>query len=235
MYRNWKTVDLFPILFKDLKMIKHQIWVNFDLEISKKQNQMNKSVQEINDDFKTWKKILDISEFGSLKHLKRKKHQIKAEFFLNISQIWEQVSKSVKEINSCIKILEKNLSISKIDLLKLLYRVKNLKFVDFEENKCFYRVLKEEDGIYKGIVGIGQEDGFMKEGKGNKWYKDGKFFEGEWKTIKEKEKEFLNLQMEMFMKAILKMVKGKEKEFWNLQMEMFMKEIEKMIKEKEKE
>ena len=57
--------------------------------------------------------------------------------------------------------------------------MKNLKFVNFEENKYFYRVLKEEDGIYKGVVGVGQEDGLIKEGKGNKQYKDGRFFEGE--------------------------------------------------------
>ena len=44
-----------------------------------------------------------------------KKDRIKAEFFLEISQIWEQVSKNVKEINNCIKNLEINLSISEID------------------------------------------------------------------------------------------------------------------------
>ena len=76
---------------------------------------MNKSVQEFNDDFKSWKQVLDISEIGSLKHLKMKKDRIKAEFFLEISQIWEQVSKNVKEINNCIKNLEKNLNISEID------------------------------------------------------------------------------------------------------------------------
>ena len=29
-----------------------------------------------------------------------------------------------------------------------------------------------------------QEDGFIKEGKGNKWYKDGRFFEGEFRNDK---------------------------------------------------
>ena len=145
---------------------------------------MNKSVQEFNDDFKSWKQVLDISEIGSLKHLsqfkgktfeilkktrlKMQKYQIKAEFFSEISQIWEQVSKSVKEINNCIRNFKKNLSISEIDLLKLLYRVKDLKFVDFEENKYFYRILKEEDGIYKGLIGVREEDCFIKEGKGTK-------------------------------------------------------------------
>ena len=53
MFRIWKIPDLFPILMKDLKMIKHQIIVNFNLEKGKKLNQMNKSVQEMNDDIKT--------------------------------------------------------------------------------------------------------------------------------------------------------------------------------------
>ena len=52
-------------------MIKNQIRVNFDLEMSKKLNQMNKSVQEFNDDFKSWKQVLDISEIGSVKHLSK--------------------------------------------------------------------------------------------------------------------------------------------------------------------
>ena len=53
MFQIWKIADLFPILMKDLKMIKHQIIVNFNLEKGKKLNQMNKSVQEMNDDIKT--------------------------------------------------------------------------------------------------------------------------------------------------------------------------------------
>ena len=176
---------------KDLKMIKHQIIVNFNLEKGKKLNQMNKSVQEMSDDIKTWKQILNISEIGLLKHLKMKKLQIKADLFLEISQIWEQVSESYKEVNNCIKNLEGVLSISEIDLLKVLYHVKNLKFVNFEENKHFYRVLKEKDGVYKGLVGVGQEDSLIKEGKGNKEYKDGRFFEGEWKNSKREGKGIL--------------------------------------------
>ena len=46
--------------------------------------------------------------------------------------------------------------------------MKDLKFVDFEENKYFYRILKEEDGIYKGLIGVREEDCFIKEGKGTK-------------------------------------------------------------------
>ena len=134
--------------------------------------------------------------------------------------------------------------------------MKNLKFVDFEENKYFYRVLKEEDGIYKGIVRVGQEDGLIKEGKGNKQYKDGRFFKENEKKIKEKElndmqmkfliraslkrvyimeKEFLNLQLELFMKASLKIIYMKEKEFLHMKMGVIMKEIEKVVIKKEKE
>ena len=62
----------------------------------------------------------------------------------------------------------------------MLKKVCKLKFVDFEdfENKYFFRVLEEEDGIYKGIVRYGQDDAIIKEGKGNKDYKDGRFFKG---------------------------------------------------------
>ena len=91
--------------------------------------------------------------------------------------------------------------------------MESLKFVDFEdfENKYFFRVLEEEE-IYKGIVGYGQDDAIIKEGKGNKDYKDGRFFEGQWKNDK-KEKEFTNMRTGMFMKAILKIIYSKEKEY----------------------
>ena len=32
----------------------------------------------------------------------------------------------------------------------------------------FFRILKEEDGIYKGLIGVREEDCFIKEGKGTK-------------------------------------------------------------------
>ena len=47
------------------------------------------------------------------------------------------------------------------------------------ENKYFYRVLEEEDGLYKGIIEFGQNNVLIKESKGQKEYKDGRFFEGE--------------------------------------------------------
>ena len=258
VFRIWKIADLLPILFKDLKMMKLQIRVTFDLEISKKLNQMNKSVQVINNYIKIWKQTLNVSKIGSLKHLKIKKNQIKVDFYLEISKLWEQVSKSVEEINNCMKNLEKKSIISEIDLLKMLSLLKNLKFVNFEENKYFYRVLNEEDGIYKGIIGLGQDNVFIKEGKGNKQYKDGSFFEGEWKNNKregkgiykwtngdfyegewksdEREgKGILKLQLEKFMKGNEKVIKEKEKEFINERMGIFMKGNEKVMKEKEKE
>ena len=58
-------------------------------------------------------------------------------------------------------------------------------------------------------------------------------YEGEWKSGKNKEMEFINLQMGMFMKASIKMIKGKE--FLNLQIGMFIKASLKIIYSKEKE
>ena len=57
-----------------------------------------------------------------------------------------------------MKNLEKNLDINETNLLKMVNRLKSLKFVDFEdlENKYFYRVLEEEDEIYKVITGFEQ-------------------------------------------------------------------------------
>ena len=45
-----------------------------------------------------------------------------------------------------------------------------------------------EDGIYKGTIGLGQADAFIKEGKGNNECKDGTIFEGNWKNNKRKGK-----------------------------------------------
>ena len=57
------------------------------------------------------------------------------------------------------------------------------------QNKYFYQVFEEEDGIYKGTIGLGQPDVFIKEGKGNNEFKDGTFFEGDWKNNKREGKE----------------------------------------------
>ena len=48
--------------------------------------------------------------------------------------------------------------------------------------------MEEEDEIYKGIVGNAQDDAIIKEGKGNKDYKEGRFFEGQWKNDKKEGK-----------------------------------------------
>ena len=74
------------------------------------------------------------------------------------------------------------MNVTETNLLQMIYKLKGLKFVDFEdlENKYFYRVLEEEDGIYKGMFRLGQN----KEGKGNKYYNDGRLYEGEWKNNK---------------------------------------------------
>ena len=50
-----------------------------------------------------------------------------------------------------------------------------------------------------------------------------------------KEKEFINEQLEKFIKEIEKVAKEKEKEFLNEQVDKFMKASLEMTKEKEKE
>ena len=112
--------------------------------------------------------------------------QIIANSDLKIKKILKQTRISIKEINNCIKNLEKSLDINETNLLKMMNELKSLKFVNFEDlqKKYFYRVLEEEDGIYKGTIGLEQADVFIKEGKGNKECKDGTIFEGEWKNNK---------------------------------------------------
>ena len=75
-----------------------------------------------------------------------------------IKKIIEQAKNSVKAINNCIKNSENNLDIDENNLLKTVYGLKGLKFMNFEdlENKYFYRALEEEGGIYKGIIRLEQ-------------------------------------------------------------------------------
>ena len=77
---------------------------------------------------------------------------------------------------------------SKTELIKTLNPLKSLNFVQFEgsefENKYFYVVLQEFDGIYKGIVSLGSNNSIIKDGKGSKIYSDGASFEGNWKNNK---------------------------------------------------
>ena len=54
------------------------------------------------------------------------------------------------------------------------------------------------------------------------------------KMIKEKEKEYIIIIMEIDMKVIIKMINKKEKEYITLKIEIAMKVIIKMIKKKEK-
>ena len=121
-----------------------------------------------------------------LNDLKIIKVQIRANYYFENEEVLEQVSKSIKEIKNYLKNFEKTLDIDEKNLLKLVYGLKSLKFVDFEDlgNKYFYRFLEEEDGIYKGIIGFGQNDVLIKEGKGKKEYRDGRLYEGEWKNNK---------------------------------------------------
>ena len=131
-------------------------------------------------------RILKNTNFLStiLKDLSMLKTQIKTNSYKKINKILEQANNSVKEITSCMNNLknysERKFDICETNILKLTNRVKSLKFVNFEdlENKYFYTVLQEDDGIYKGIIGLGQDDVLVKEGKGIKVYKDGREFEG---------------------------------------------------------
>ena len=93
-----------------------------------------------------------------LKDLKMIKTKIRRNCDFKIKKILEQANKSIKEINNCIKNLENNLDVDKTNLLKTVYRSKSLKFVNFEdpENKYFYRVLEEKNGMYKGIMRLKQ-------------------------------------------------------------------------------
>ena len=75
----------------------------------------------------------------------------------------------------------------------------------------------------------------MKERKKISKYAGGDVYEGQFKNDKKKEKELIDLQIEIFMKASLKMVYMKEKELKNLKMGTFMKASLKIIKETEKE
>ena len=63
-----------------------------------------------------------------------------------IKKIVEQSNNSIKQINNCIKNLEKSLDIDETNLLKMMNGLKSLKFVNFEDlqKKYFYRVLEEE-------------------------------------------------------------------------------------------
>ena len=75
--------------------------------------------------------------------LKMIRVQIIANSDLKIKKILEQTRISIKEINNCIKNLEKSLDIGETNLLKMMNELKCLKFVNFEDlkKKYFYRVL----------------------------------------------------------------------------------------------
>ena len=63
-----------------------------------------------------------------------------------------------------------------------------------------------------------------REGKGTYYFEDGDIYEGEWKDGKKKEKVFIIIKMEIYMKAIGKIVTLMEKEFITIKVEMYMME-----------
>ena len=184
-FRISTSVDSFPILIKDLKMIRVKIVANSHLEIKKIQDQINNSIKEINSYSKNLQKNTNLFPilFNDLKMLRVK---ITANSYLEIKKILLQANNSIAKINNCIKSLKKNSDTTEITLFEMICGLKNLKFVNFENSasKYFYQVLEDEDVTYKGTIGFKQNDVFIKEGKGNKAYKDGRFFEGQWKNDK---------------------------------------------------
>ena len=170
-----KPMDRFPILFKDLKVIKIKITSNSYLEIKKIEEKVNKYVKEINNDLKNLQNTLEKKE------LKKTRLIIIENSLQEIKNIQKQASNSIKEINNFMKNLKKNFEIPEKNFLEMIYKLKSLILVKFEDftNKYFYRVLKDEDGKYEGTTGLGQDDTFIKEGKGIKHYRSGLIFEGE--------------------------------------------------------
>ena len=68
-----------------------------------------------------------------LNDLKIIKVQIRANYYFENEEVLEQVSKSIKEIKNYLKNFEKTLDIDEKNLLKLVYGLKSLKCVDFED------------------------------------------------------------------------------------------------------
>ena len=170
-----KNTDMFQILFKDLKVIRIKITSNYYLEIKKIQQKVTKCVKEINNDLKNLQNTLEKKE------LKKTRLIIIENSLQEIKKIQKQASNSIKEINNFMKNLKKNFEIPEKNFLEMIYKLKSLILVKFEDftNKYFYRVLKDEDGKYEGTTGLGQDDTFIKEGKGIKHYKNCSVFEGE--------------------------------------------------------
>ena len=90
------------------------------------------------------------------KDLKMIKFGIKANFYSEISKITKKFNNSIKEINSFVKNIQKNLSFTEIDLFKIFDDLKTLEFFNFErkefEDKYFCNILQEEVGTSTGTT-----------------------------------------------------------------------------------
>ena len=125
------------------------------------------------------------------KDLKQIKLQIKANYNQTINKLLAELNNTDNEINEFIENLKKfsdTKSLSENELFKMVCELKSLKFFNSAgeefKNKYFYKELQEVDGIYKGIIGLGPKDTYIKHGTGNKYYRDGTLFEGEWNDDK---------------------------------------------------
>ena len=80
------------------------------------------------------------------------------------------------------------------------------KLFDFDPD-FFKGVENIEKSEFEGGKSEGQMKNGLLEGKGRTYYDNGEIYEGEWKMINEMEKEYINFQMVMHIKAIGKKTK----------------------------
>ena len=104
-------MDLFPILLKDLKMLRVKIIAKSHFKIKEIVDQTKKSIQEFNNFIKNLKKSTDLFP-TLLNDLKMIRVKIIANSFFEIKKIQEQANNTIKEINICMKNLKKKLSAS---------------------------------------------------------------------------------------------------------------------------
>ena len=108
-----KSMDLFPILLKDLKMLRVKIIAKSHFKIKEIVDQTKKSIQEFNNFIKNLKKSTDLFPI-LLNDLKMIRVKIIANSFFEIKKIQEQANNTIKEINSCMKNLKRSRILMKL-------------------------------------------------------------------------------------------------------------------------
>ena len=111
-----------------------------------------------------------------------------------------------------------------------------MKFFNLEEfeKKYSYKVSKEVDEKFKESIELGVENSYIKQEKEDKVHKEPALLDGVSENNKNEQIEILNYANGDIYEGQLKNGKNKEKEFTNTQMGMFMKANFKMIYLKEK-